>query len=123
MPSHEIGAVTIIEPSGRLDAFIAPQLDEALRKALSAGRTRLVVDLAQVSYTSSSTLRVLLVAVRQARRQGGDLKLCNPSARVRQVFALAGFDRVFQLWATCAEAVAAFAAPPANSESVCSTPS
>ncbi len=116
--AHELGEITVVEASGRLDALAAPQLDETLAQAL-ARNACLVVDLAGVTYISSSSLRVLLLGVRRARRQGGDLKLCCLSPRVRKVLALAGFDQVFELWATCAEALAAFAASSGASERVC----
>lgn len=117
-PAHELGEVVVVEPAGRLDALVAGQLDQSLKDAL-ASHARLVVDMAGVTYISSSSLRVLLLGVRRARQQGGDLKLCCLSPRVRQVFALAGFDQVFQLWATRAEALAAFDAPPTRPERVC----
>ena len=56
---------------------------------------------------------------RRSRELGGDLKLCCLAHRVQQVFALAGFDQVFQLWATRDEALAAFTAPPHGPERVC----
>lgn len=107
-----------MEAGGRLDALAAPPFDEALAQALERD-ARLVVDMARVTYISSSSLRVLLLGVRRARQQGGDLKLCCLAPRVHQVFALAGFDQVFELWATRAEALAAFAAPPGGPERVC----
>jgi anti-anti-sigma factor len=116
---HELEGVTVVEAAGRLDALASPQLDDALKRALSAGRAQLVLDMARVSYVSSSALRVLLLGSRQARQLGGDLKLCCLTPRVHQVFALAGFDQIFQLWCTRAQALAAFAAPADGSERLC----
>ncbi len=107
--------VLVIAAEGRIDAAISPRLEELLRQALAGGQTRLVVDLAAVTYVSSSCLRALLVGARQAREQKGDLKLCALAPRVRQIFALAGFDQVFELWDSCQQAVSSFAAPPGGS--------
>ena len=53
-------------------------------------------------------------------REGGDLKLCCLSPRVRQIFALAGFDLVFQLCETRAKALASFA-PAGGPEHLCAS--
>ncbi len=119
-PTHRGTEAAVVEVSGRLDASKAPQLDGALQGALVAGQGRVVVDMAGAAYVSSSCLRLLLVGARRARELGGDLKLCCLAPRVRQVFSLAGFDRVFELWETRAQALAAFAAPN-RSEQTCAS--
>ncbi len=110
-PIQELNGVAVVACAGRLDALVAGPLDEALKQALSDGHVHLVVDMAHVSYVSSSCLRVLLIAARAARQGGGDLKLCCLSPRVHQVFVLAGFDLVFQLCETQAQALAAYVSP------------
>lgn len=110
--THDLDGVTVISATGRLDALASAQLDAALRQAADGGQVHVLVDLSQVAYISSSCLRALLLGARRARAGGGDLKLCGLSARVRQVFELAGFHLVFELWDSQAEAVAAFATTP-----------
>ena len=110
--THDLAGTVVIEASGRLDALASPQLEAALRQVAEAGRARLVVDFGRVSYISSSCLRMLLIGVRRAREQGGDLKLCCLSPRVHQVFALAGFDQVFDLCKSRDEALVAFDRSP-----------
>ncbi len=99
--------VWVVEARGRLDANLAPELDAQLTALLAAGHARVIVDFAQVSYISSSGLKTLLVALRTARRQGGDVRLCALSERVREVFVLSGFHKVFAIHATEREAAAA----------------
>lgn len=117
--TRELDGVTVIEAEGRLDAPASPRLDRSLTRALEAGPARLVVDFQRVSYISSSCLRVLLLGARRTRGQGGDLKLCCLAGRVRQIFALAGFDLVFELYDTLDQAVAAFAASPGGPKVTC----
>ena len=117
--THDLAGITVIEASGRLDALASPHLDAVLKRATEAGQTRLVVDFGDVSYISSSCLRMLLIGVRRARDQGGDLKLCCLSPRVHQVFALAGFDQVFDLCESRDEALAVFDSSPGGPERLC----
>jgi anti-anti-sigma factor len=94
---------TVIAPSGRIDALVAPALDAELAAASQAGQT-LVVDLAAVAYVSSSGLRVLLLAHRRQAAGGGQLLLRNVAPQVMRVLAMAGFDRILSICADAPEA-------------------
>lgn len=100
--------VWIVEARGRLDAGLAPELEAQLNALLAAGHAHIIVDFRRVSYISSSGLKVLLVAMRAARKQGGDIRLCAMSERVRDVFVLSGFHKIFAIDASEQEAAAAF---------------
>jgi len=82
---------------GRVDAAKAPELEAQLDELLSQGEAQIVVDMAGVSYISSSGLKVLLTALRQARRQQGNLALCNLQPKVAAILEMAGFNLVFPI--------------------------
>lgn len=117
----DAGGITVIAAAGRLDALASPRLEGAIKQALEGGQVHLVADLGEVSYISSACLRVLLLGARQTREQGGDLKLCCLSARLEQVFSLAGFDVVFELYPSRAEALAAFKTSPHGGARPCAS--
>lgn len=100
--------VVVIVPQGRLDAAGAQPLEAELQAQLAAGRTRVIVDLANVRYIGSNGLRVLLAAQKRAHHAGGTIKLCGLAARVKEIFVMAGFDRVFEIFETRVEAEQAF---------------
>ena len=102
------GDVVRVAPQGRLDTFTVPEFEQILTEHLDAGRARLVVDLADVTYVSSSGLRALLSARRRARAAGGDVALCSMAPRVREIFEMVGFVSLFGIFASIQEAVAAF---------------
>lgn len=89
--------VHVLPAYGRVDAAFAPLLDEQLRALHSAGAVSIALDLADVTYLSSSGLRVLLLAQRRQAAAGGRLSLRNVPERVLQVLRVAGFDRVFAI--------------------------
>lgn len=101
---HRVGLVVA---RGRLDHNAVPQLESALTQSLDAGNIYLVVDLSQVSYINSGGLRALVAAWRAARKQGGDLALCGLTDRLREILEMVGFDRIFALYSTPAEALRA----------------
>ena len=94
----------VLTPRGRLDAAGARPLEEELKRHLAAGHIHLIVDLNETRYISSNGLRTLLMAMREAEKRGGKLKLCCLSPRLVEIFEMSGFDRVFEIVATRKEA-------------------
>ncbi len=94
----------VLAPAGRLDAAGAHAFETEWKQQIAAGHTRLLVDLKDIRYISSSGLRTLLAAAHAAKRHGGTLCLCRLTPRVQEIFEMAGFDRVLQTFATCEQA-------------------
>jgi anti-anti-sigma factor len=98
-----------IAPQGRMDAVTVPSFEAVVDQYLAAGHVRLVIDLAGVTYISSSGLRALLRARRQSQAGGGDVALCAMSARVTEVFDMIGFNNLFRIFPRAADAAVALA--------------
>lgn len=92
-PLH--GGVTLVRPSGRLDAAAAPNFLSRTTSLIAEGKTCLVVDLAQVPFVDSSGLGALVSSLKAARRAEGDLRLVGPGQQVRKLLKLTTLDRVF----------------------------
>lgn len=101
----EIEQVSLVEVSGRVDSMNANQLGEALSGVIDDGQTRLVLDLAGVDYMSSAGLREIVSALKKVKRATGDLRIAQPSERVREVLEMAGLDSIFQIFGSQTEAV------------------
>ncbi len=104
------GEIPVVAPRGRIDAATSSQLEAVLRDHMEAGCRHLIVDLAEVPYLSSSALKVLLIALREIRQVGGDIRLAALEARVYDIFEMAGFHRLFAIDASVADAQAALMA-------------
>ena len=102
--------VTILSPVGSLDALTAPVLANAFRECFSAGQVRLVADLAELDFLSSAGMRVLLSAAKEARANGGELRLAAANAEVNEILDLGGFPSIIKMFETTDGAVASFAA-------------
>lgn len=87
----------VIYGHGRIDASAAPELEAQLQDLLAEGTNQIIVELSDASYISSSGLKALLTALRQARRQRGELVLCNLQPKVTLTLEMIGFDRVFPI--------------------------
>lgn len=109
--THETldNAVVAVRVDGRLDAATVSIFEGTLQQLLADKCFRMVINLEGATYISSSGLRALLTARRQARAQGGDVVLCCMSPRVRQVFDMIGFSSVFGIYDDVGQAALAFA--------------
>jgi anti-sigma B factor antagonist len=100
--------VTLVEVSGRVDSMNASELGVALANEIDGGRNLLVLDLAGVDYMSSAGLRELVNSLKRAKKATGDLRLAQPSERVREVLDMGGLDTIFQIFETQTEAVGSY---------------
>ena len=97
MPGSGQVAPAVVVVQGRVDASNAPELMQRIRTASESMPSRLVVDLGQVSYISSSGLRVLLLAHREQLSAGAELLLTNVPPKIMRILTMAGFDQVFRI--------------------------
>jgi len=94
---------------GRIDHATADAFKAALAPhlaAVTAGRDRAVIDLAGVEYISSVGLRVLMLASKQVKAQGGALAVADLQPVVREIFEISRFNLVLEVFPTLREALA-----------------
>lgn len=99
---------TLVEVVGRVDSMTANQFGESLIAPIDQGQCNLVLDLSGVDYMSSAGLREIVAALKKAKRAMGDLRVVQPSARVLEVFEMAGLDTILQIFASQPEAIASY---------------
>jgi anti-anti-sigma factor len=94
----------ILALSGKLDATSAKTFEDKILGLINSGGQRLVVDLSQLEYVSSSGLRVFLLAAKRLQATDGKIVLCGLQDHVRQVFDLAGFSSILSIYGSRVEA-------------------
>jgi len=95
----------IVTPVGRLDSNTSPAFDRHLSGVIARGDTRLVVDLSQVEYISSTGLSAFLSAAKKIKAAGGRLALSHLNSRIRLVFEMSGMLRLFPTYASTDDAL------------------
>ena len=103
-----VEGVAVVSVTGSLDALTAPELARFFRSQNAQGRVHLVADLEGLEYTSSAGLRALLGAVKEARQQGGDLRLAAAQPEVHKLLKLSGFISIMKVFPETALAVASY---------------
>ena len=107
------GDQTVVHLGGEIDVYTAPLVREKLDEQIQGGRTRLVVDLTDVTFLDSTGLGVLVGRLKLARTRGGSMRLVGKDDRVLKVFSITGLDKVFEIHPDLDAALAAGeAAPP-----------
>ena len=95
----------VLALSGKLDATTAKTLEERIIGLINSGTQRLVVDLSQLEYVSSSGLHVFLLSAKRLQATDGKIVLCGLQDHVRQVFDLAGFSSILSIYGSRDEAI------------------
>jgi anti-anti-sigma factor len=96
----------IIAPSGRIDSSTSPVFDRHLSAVIDRGDTRLVIDLTELEYISSTGLSAFLSAAKKIRASNGRMALTGLNSRIRLVFEMSGFLRLFPIFPTVEAALA-----------------
>lgn len=94
---HKEWEVDVITVYGRVDAERAPELEAAGRKVLENPFQKLLINMSAVPYLSSAGLCALLNLGKLAEAKRGRLFLCSPSASVKQILKLSGFDKILAI--------------------------
>ena len=90
----ENGKVTFYA-EGKIDTNKAPEVAEAMKDALD-GATELVVDCSDLTYISSSALRVIMLAIKTMARQG-EMSLVNVTEPIYEILETTGFTGVCEI--------------------------
>ncbi len=81
--------------TGRLDTTTSSELVKVLDSELDSAE-KLIFDLKELEYISSSGLRALLSAQKTMNRKGGMI-VKNPSEMVSEVFEITGFSDILTI--------------------------
>jgi anti-sigma B factor antagonist len=109
MIEKESGGVSILELEGRIvlgeesNAF-----RERVKTMLAAGKTKIVLNMANVTYIDSAGLGTLVASHQSARTQGATLRLAQLGSKFMELLQVTKLLTVFDVYPTEAEAVQSF---------------
>lgn len=97
---------SLIGLEGEVDVYTAPQLKQQIIALLDGGVKHVIVDLTSVEYLDSTALGVLIGGLKRLRERSGTLDLICPNPRIKRIFEITGLDKIFDIFATEADAMA-----------------
>ncbi len=95
--TEERGDTMILRPVGEIDLGRTPALRVVLMDAMKGRPSRLILDLADVTYMDSSGVATFIEAMGISRKNKTVLVLCNLQDRVQSIFEIARLEMVFTI--------------------------
>ena len=89
----------VLALKGRIDSNTAALCEEALLSRVQDGRDRLLLDLREVDYISSTGLRILVMTQRRAAMLNADFVLCCLQPSVIEILEISGLVDLLQIQA------------------------
>ena len=89
--------LTTVRFAGRLDTPAAQDASKAVEPVIQDASGTVVLDCSELTYISSSGLRIFLTLRKAAAAAGGHVIVKHISADIRQVFMITGFLNLFDI--------------------------
>jgi anti-sigma B factor antagonist len=105
--SRQEGGSSVVSVAGEIDVYTAPSLRERLNDLVASGHYHVIVDLSAVEFMDSTGLGVLVGGLNRVRTHDGTLRLVCAQEKILKVFRITGLTKVFPIFATLTEALAA----------------
>ena len=103
----EIDGTKVLDVTGEIDVYTAPQFRDAVNTVINSGQKHLVVDMTNVTYMDSSGFGALLSATRRLRPQGGTVNLVKVSSAIDRILTITRLNTVFTTYGSVEDALAA----------------
>ncbi len=108
LSTRSVGGVTVIDASGRITLGDATGLLRDTVLAAADSNTKILLNLADVSYIDSAGLGEMLGSYTSVRNKGGDLKLLNVQKRIKDLLQITRLYTIFETFEDEAAAIASF---------------
>jgi anti-sigma B factor antagonist len=106
---REVDGIAVVGLDGRVVlGEESNALREEVKKMLSSGKKKIVLDMSNVSYIDSAGLGALVAAHHSARTQGASLKLSNLGKKFQEILQVTKLLTVFDVYPSEAAAISSF---------------
>ncbi len=100
--------ISIVSIAGSIDALTADRITGCIDERISSGENQMVIDLSEVEFMSSAGLRIILGALKEIRKRGGNLCIAGAQAGVKRVLKMSGFPKILKIYNNIDNAIAQF---------------
>jgi anti-sigma B factor antagonist len=107
--TRNLGEVKLVKLKGRLAlGESVDRLRSTIDDLVAGGDTRFILDLAEVPMIDSSGIGLLVRSLMNLKKQGGAIKLLNPTKFAVQTLKMIGLLNLFEVFEEQQEALASF---------------
>lgn len=108
LKTEKKGDVLIIFLQGRLDVHKSLEVEQEINELIEKGEKKLLFNLKELSYLSSSGLRVFIATLRKLKEINGVLKITEIQSNVAKIFKIVEFDDIFEMYPNPESALESF---------------
>lgn len=95
---------------GRLiGEYDGTSITESVANDIANGNNRFILDLRELEHVNSVGLGVMVTLLTKARKAGGELVLCSPSAIISSMLMITKLNTIFKVFSTIEDAQTALA--------------
>ena len=106
---RRIGDVTVLDLKGRIRTTGRTSgLHKSIRRLVEEGKTRILLNLSQVTHIDSSGLDELVASCVTVSNKRGEIKLLHLTEQIREVITTANLSAVFDIYNNEYDAIASF---------------
>ena len=92
------GELTILTIAGHISELDTEKMAKALDDVFKKEQYKIVFNMADVSYMTSSALGQIMRAFRTTRDNGGFIRIVNPQPLVADIFRVTKLSRIFDIF-------------------------
>lgn len=89
---------SIVQPTSLFDAHSIDQLRLEISYLLDTGTKSILLDCREIESINSLSLGVLVAILKQAKKQGAEIILCELNLQVQRIIKLAHLDEIFRIY-------------------------
>ncbi len=94
----DVNGWIIIKPSGKLNVFSAPILEDKVKELLEKNEYNAGIDFSGITYIDSSGINTLIILHKEAVFNGGDFFVYNVNDNIEKVFSLADMQQFLTIY-------------------------
>jgi anti-sigma B factor antagonist len=102
---YENQGTIIVKIGGRLDTTNYNQLEVKLQEIVDNGNEIIIMNCSEMSYISSSGLRVFLMFLKKIETANGRFVICCLQENIQEIFKISGFNKIFRIFESDNEAM------------------
>jgi len=100
--------ISVVSLNGELDNESAELLRNNIEELINAGKTNIVLNFGELTYSNSAGLRELIASYKLAGSKGGKLILCSLQPQLDDLFSFTNLKKVFEIYPNEVDAIASF---------------
>jgi len=102
---REVDGVSIVEPSGFINAHTVKQFESTLEDLVGGGKYNILLKCTGLNYISSAGLGAIMGQIETVRENGGDIMLSDLQQSVFLIFDTLGFTQLYRVFDSEADAL------------------